>query len=178
MSINFPSAPAAGDRFTSEGRTFRWNGAVWLLEAAAIPWASLADMDAATAADKIVTPAGFKHIAGSEIDAGGLYLRAWARFDGNSGAIQASFNVAGITLQGTASYRVDFTTPMPDADYLIHSKTFVSETSPLTAGINVVDAQTANSVFLTTGQTGGQNSVWLAVRGAIVHLGVFHPAPP
>jgi hypothetical protein len=45
--------------------------------------------------------------------------RAWVNFDGTTspGTIRASGNVSSVTRSGTASYTVNFTTAMPDANY-------------------------------------------------------------
>jgi hypothetical protein len=46
--------------------------------------------------------------------------KAWVNFDGTaSGAIRASFNVSSVTQQSTGSWRVNFTTAMPNANYVI-----------------------------------------------------------
>ena len=45
-------------------------------------------------------------------------VRAWVNFNGTGTvAIRASGNVSSITDTGTGSYRVNFTTAMPDANY-------------------------------------------------------------
>jgi hypothetical protein len=46
--------------------------------------------------------------------------RAWCNFDGTTspGTIRASGNVSSVTRNGTGDYTVNFTTAMPDANYL------------------------------------------------------------
>lgn len=46
--------------------------------------------------------------------------RAWVNFDGTgTPAIRASVNVSSITDNGTGDYTINFTTPMPDANYAV-----------------------------------------------------------
>ena len=48
----------------------------------------------------------------------GSLCRAWVNFNGNgTAAIRAAFNVSSITDNGTGDYTLNFTTPMPDANY-------------------------------------------------------------
>ena len=50
--------------------------------------------------------------------------RAWVNFDGTGTvAIRASGNVSSITDNGTGDYTVNFTTAMPDADYVVTAST-------------------------------------------------------
>jgi hypothetical protein len=49
----------------------------------------------------------------------GTFCRAWVNFNGTGTvAIRASFNVSSITDNGTGDYTVNFTTAMPDANYV------------------------------------------------------------
>lgn len=58
----------------------------------------------------------FKDGNGTQI---GTLCRAWVNFNGTGTvAIRASFNVSSITDNGTGNYNVNFTTAMPDADYV------------------------------------------------------------
>ncbi len=51
-------------------------------------------------------------------------LKAWVNFNGSGTvAIRAAFNVSSIVDVGVGSYRVNFATPMPDADYGILATT-------------------------------------------------------
>jgi len=60
--------------------------------------------------DKIVTPAII----------GGQLCRAWVNFDGTGTVhIRSSYNVSSITDNGTGDYTVNFTTAMPDANYIV-----------------------------------------------------------
>jgi hypothetical protein len=44
--------------------------------------------------------------------------KAWVNFDGSGGAIRNSFNVSSITVIGTGQYTVNFTTAMPNTNYV------------------------------------------------------------
>lgn len=46
-------------------------------------------------------------------------VRAWANFDGTTGAIRASGNISSIVRNSTGDYTINFTTAMPDANYAI-----------------------------------------------------------
>jgi len=60
--------------------------------------------------NKIVTPGVI----------GGQLCRAWVNFNGTSTvAIRASYNVSSITDNGTGDYTVNFTTAMPDTNYVV-----------------------------------------------------------
>jgi len=62
------------------------------------------------------TPPTIQDSAGTEI---GTFCRAWVNFNGTGTvAIRASFNVTSITDNGVGNYNVNFTTAMPDADYV------------------------------------------------------------
>jgi len=51
---------------------------------------------------------------------GGQLCRAWVNFDGTGAvAIRASYNVSSITDNGVGDYTVNFTTAMPDANYVV-----------------------------------------------------------
>ena len=54
-------------------------------------------------------------------------VRAWVNFDGTGTvAIRASFNVSSITDNGTGDYTVNFTSAMPDTNYVVsgHANSF------------------------------------------------------
>jgi hypothetical protein len=49
-------------------------------------------------------------------------VRAWVNFNGTGTvAIRASFNVTSITDNGTGDYTVNFSTAMPDSNYVINT---------------------------------------------------------
>lgn len=65
------------------------------------------------------TPPTIQDSAGTQI---GTFCRAWVNFNGTGTvAIRASFNVTSITDNGTGDYTINFTTAMPDANYVVTS---------------------------------------------------------
>lgn len=45
--------------------------------------------------------------------------KAWVNFDGTTGNIRSSFNVSSITKNAAGDYTVNFTNPMPNANYSV-----------------------------------------------------------
>ena len=61
-------------------------------------------------------PPVIKSSSGAEV---GTFCRAWVNFNGTGTvAIRQSFNVSSITDNGVGSYTVNFTTAMPDTNYI------------------------------------------------------------
>lgn len=58
MAIAFPSGGnvTIGQQFTSEGRTFEWNGTVWVMLGLPIPFATEAEALAGVATDRVLSP--------------------------------------------------------------------------------------------------------------------------
>ena len=88
------------------------------------------------AAQAVITAAGllqFNSGYGSIATAYGC--RAWVNFNGTGTvAIRASGNVSSITDGGTGTYTVNFTTAMPDANYVVFGNT---TRDPFVAGVSV-----------------------------------------
>jgi hypothetical protein len=180
MGLNFPNTPATGERFTAEGRTFVWNGSVWLMEAENIPWASLEEALAAVATDRFMSPAAMAALIDRRdndgVDFGALQVIAWGLFNGSTGALIAGRNFEPAVLVGTGSYRFIFTTPPPDDNYLVHcSSPFnTSGAAPLACGFNSAQPLPVAGQFdITTGGTGGSNSTSAVFRGPQIQVAVF-----
>jgi len=61
-----------------------------------------------------------------------ITTRAWVNFNGTGTvAIRASGNVSSITDNGTGDYTINFTTAMPDANYIVHVTAFSSGSTAL-----------------------------------------------
>jgi hypothetical protein len=72
--------------------------------------------------------------------------KAWVNFNGTGTvAIRGSYNVSSITDRGTGQYTVNFTTAMPNANYMA---AVVQRNNSLTAGIGAQSAQTASSISI------------------------------
>ena len=84
-------------------------------------------------------------------------IKAWVQFNGvGTVSIRGSFNVSSITDGGVGIYTVNFTTAMPDANYVILTASGTGTAtnpvgfhygSPATGSVNVFSFQGANSSF-------------------------------
>ena len=64
--------------------------------------------------------------------------KAWVNFDGTTATpstIRSSFNVSSITNNGTGDYTINFTTSMPDTNYIVFGTSQAADTS---ADISIV----------------------------------------
>lgn len=110
-----PGVPAEGDfRInTTLGTTEVYRGAVWIdLEAASagLTAASQTEMEAATSNTVGATPLNTHYHPG--------VAKAWVQMNGSgTPAVQAGYNVASITDNGTGDYDVNFTTNMSSTNY-------------------------------------------------------------
>lgn len=163
MSLNFPSSPAAGDTLTAEGRTFIWTGAVWILQAEDIPWASLEEALAGVSMYTFMSPTTMKAlIEASEPPPpsyGPLTCRAWCRFTASTGAILAGRNIASIAPGPEGVYAFTFQTPLPSADYLIHTGFRFNDAGAFCGGIRVGVNPTVNGFSAVSAFTGGSGVV-------------------
>lgn len=62
------------------------------------------------------SPPAFQNSAGTEI---GTLCRAWVRFTGSNGSINASFNVSSVTRNATGSYTINLTNALADTNYSV-----------------------------------------------------------
>jgi hypothetical protein len=78
--------------------------------------------------------------------------RAWVNFNGTGTvAIRASGNVTSITDNGTGDYTVNFTTAMPDANYVVNANSSISYGSAWVFGAGLyVNNSAATEVAPTT----------------------------
>jgi hypothetical protein len=74
-------------------------------------------------------------------------VRAWANFNGSSGSIRGSFNVASITKNATGDYTINFTTAMPDTNYSI---SMGSDTNITQLAAGVAPTTTGFRIWTTT----------------------------
>jgi hypothetical protein len=176
MSLTFPNAPVVGQTFTAEGRTFVWNGQVWLIKAEDIPWATLEEALAATSTDTIMAPDTMKAlIQASEPPPpsyGPLTCRAWAVFSANAATIVASRNIASIVTSPEGQTAVVFQTPLPSADYLVHAFNRFSSW-PMAVGLRVGVTPTINGFSMTHALAGGSGVVGTARSGSTGCVAVF-----
>jgi hypothetical protein len=177
MSLNFPAFPARGERFTDEGRTFIWNGAVWLLQPESIPWATLEEALAGVSADTIMSPATMRAaIEASEPpppNFGPMTCKARARWTASTGAILSESNIASIAVGPEGFYAFTFRQPLPSADYIVHGSCRFSNTAAFTMGIRVGVDQTVNGFSILSAFTGGSGVVGTPRWGNSMAVAVF-----
>ena len=132
--INTTALSAAADSasviYSTTARTnvpFRIVGFVESTQATAGTWA--------TAPSKIQGAGG--NVLSSSVSSTGT-LRAWVNFNGTTTppTIRASGNVSSVTKNGTGDYTVNFTTAMPDENYVMSGfTTGIGETGNVQAGL-------------------------------------------
>ena len=88
--------------------------------------------------------------------------KAWVNFNGTGTvAIRQSGNVSGITDNGTGNYTVNFTTAMPDVDYLVigatSPSTGITEIPRATLVLSLVTAPTTSARKILTGDSAQGN---------------------
>jgi len=98
--------------------------------------------------------------------------RAWVNFNGTGTvAIRASANVSSITDGGTGTYTVNFTTAMPDTNYVALS--VANEGTSVTVRSSQFGTQTTAGVgVLTRNFSAGVNAGALADM-SLIHVAVF-----
>lgn len=80
--------------------------------------ADASEAAAGTDNTRALTPAGLRSGLGATGSAPVYGVRAWVKFNGTgTPAVIAGGNVSGITDNGTGDYTINFTTPMPTANY-------------------------------------------------------------
>lgn len=87
--------------------------------------------------------------------------RAWVNFNGTGTvAIRASGNVTSVTDNGVGDYTLNFTTAMPDANYVVTGlvNTISGNVGILTSQVNATDfSKTVSSVRVTASNQSGVN---------------------
>ena len=138
--------------------------------------AKIADANVTTAkvADANITAA---KLDGAQTGTAPIYgCRAWVRFAGNgtvstNQTIQASGNVASVFKNATGDYTINFTTAMPDANYIAVCNAQFAASGGHQAGDNVFlimanQTQTASALRVNT-QAGNVNSGTDVVVGMV-----------
>jgi hypothetical protein len=93
--------------------------------------------------------------------------RAWVNFNGTgTPAIRASGNVTSITDNGVGSYRINFTTSMPDANYAFTGTAKTTNNDVINADNNVV-------TVLPFSYTTGEVSLRIANNAAVAADPIF-----
>jgi hypothetical protein len=110
------------------------------------------------------TPPTIQDSAGTQI---GTFCRAWVNFNGttNTGGfctIRASFNVTSVADNGTGDYTVNFTTAMPDANYMINGTSSLpsggSDRRVVATNLNTTPTTSAVRISVGYGSTADDQS--------------------
>jgi hypothetical protein len=113
--------------------------------------ASTAEAETGTDNTKFITPLRLREGVNATGTAPIFAARAWVNFDGTGTvAIRASGNVSGITDNGTGDYTVNFTTAMPDANYITSAEEANFTTNNNTGKFNVAGSATQGVPLLKT----------------------------
>lgn len=94
--------------------------------------------------------------------------KAWVNFNGiGTVAIRASHNVSSITDNGIASYTINFTTPMPDTNYVYAASG--EQTSTATGVVTgKAGTTTIHTDYLSLSFTGASNNTYYDMISAMV----------
>lgn len=84
--------------------------------------------------------------------------RAWVHFDGNTGTINQSGNIASVVRTGTGEYQITFTEDMADANYVVGGS--ASDSASYTGRTNGLQATdlAVTGFDLTTGRESGADN--------------------
>jgi hypothetical protein len=74
--------------------------------------------------------------------------KAWVNFAGASGSVNGSFNVGSVTRNSTGDYTVNFTTAMPNANYVAFS--YITNAGSASQQMGTVGSQLTTSFRFTT----------------------------
>jgi len=77
--------------------------------------------------------------------------KAWVRFTGATGAIIGSYNVSGVNHNGTGSWTITLTNPLPDSNYCAVASATESGVNGFSVSVISSSQITISSVFLSGG---------------------------
>lgn len=121
--------------------------------------ATQAEAQAGTNNTKVMTPQRTKEALNASGAAPVYGARAWANFDGATGTIRSSGNIASIVKNGVGDYTVTFATAMPNANYaVVGSGTGVPNHQVTAVSITHLSTPTTTNFRLSVGITGGSGS--------------------
>ena len=79
--------------------------------------------------------------------------KAWVNFNGaGTVAIRAGYNVSAITDNGTGNYTVNFTTALPDANYVCNISTISISTADARFSAGIIGTPAGGATTKTTSQ--------------------------
>jgi hypothetical protein len=130
----------SGGGLATGGGNLSANGTITVTKASSAQ--AIAGTDDATA----LTPSKLRDAMNSTGSAPIFATRAWANFNGTGTvAIRASGNVSSITDNGTGDYTVNFTTAMPDANYVCQITAYNSGSAAIFLASTTTFNQTTSS---------------------------------
>jgi hypothetical protein len=134
--------------------------------------ASTAEAVAGTNNTNFITPLRMREGFNASGSAPVYACRAWVNFNGTTspGTIRASGNVSSVTKNATGDYTVNFTTAMPDANYVICGSAAgntLNMWSTTPADVTTARTTTAARIVTTV-----QNGV-AAVDSTVVNIAIF-----
>jgi len=139
--------------------------------------ASQAEAEAGIDANELMTPLTVAQEVGlansapvkSALNATGsapIYAcRAWVNFNGTSGAVRASANIASVVRNSTGRYTITFSTAMSDANYSVFASSWFSSSGPL---IIAPSSISAGSVSIECTSSGGTYT-----DGSLTSISIF-----
>lgn len=142
---------------TDKVATFIYDAAKseWLCTVTSVSIASQAEAQAGTNNTNVMTPLRTFEGIDSAFNVSGsapkYACRAWLNFDGTGAtAITASGNVSSVTDNGTGNYTINFTTAMPDADYIfVCGAARDAQTTPHTPTFQNTQTKSTSALQLT-----------------------------
>jgi len=95
--------------------------------------------------------------------------RAWVNFVGQTGVVNTAYNVSSITRNGTGDYTANFTTTMPNANYVVAGSAVGSSNTSYLGNIASQGTATSTSscrfVFQYAATTYDQNPIGVVFFG-------------
>jgi hypothetical protein len=161
--VAFVAGTAALPAITTTGDT---NTGIFFSAADTIDFA-----EGGVAVGQFDSSANFKFNSGYGSVATAYGCRAWVNFNGTgTPAIRASGNVTSITDRGTGSYRVNFTTALPDANFAVTATCRFASGSGNKLGVNTYSSfpNATNGFDLLVFDTGSEADIDPAEIYAIV----------
>ena len=115
-----------------------------------------------TVKSSTTSPPAFQNSSGAAV---GALCRAWCNYNGTTQTILASFNVSSVTYSSAGIHIINFTNPMPDANYAVTGALQADNTNNYANTLCVqttVGAAKSASAFAYRGTSAGNGGVAVA----------------
>lgn len=181
MSLSFPSSPAPGDSFTTQGITFVWTGTVWAVPPSGLQFATEVEARGGVVADRAMTPLrGAQAIDEFDVPPGSVtppeaVCVAMCSFNGGNGQIFFEKNILSVGGAGSGLYTLTFRDELPDVNYVVFGSALGITNHPVMGISQVRDSSTQQAVVVMVGTTGANLITFggFLVASALIHVGVF-----